>query len=117
MLIIKNSDYPTCMYSFLRNFDFAMLEFKFIPVFLKDYFIDTYIPRRGIFSDEFETLGYYYNTVVYNLFRKIFLWLLYFFVLLPLSMVTKKLLGEDSDTFQTWPDKFFFSGTMILFFA
>eukprot|EP00347_Sterkiella_histriomuscorum_P004310 403360935 len=117
MLVIKNSNYPVCIYSFLKNFDFTLLEFRFIPVFLKEDFIDTYIPRRGIFSDELENLSYYYNTVVYNVFRKIVLWLAYFFVLLPFAGLGRKLFGEDSDIFQIWPDKFFFSGTMIIFFA
>lgn len=117
-LIVKNANYSSCVRSFLRPLDFTLFEFKFIPIFLKDYIIDTYLPRRGLFSEEIETsLGLYYNSISYNIFRKIILWLVYFFVLYPLSGLLKMIFGLKSDALAAWPDKYFFSGTMIIFFS
>ncbi|CDW81534.1 UNKNOWN [Stylonychia lemnae] len=115
-VIVNDSNFSGSIYSFLMYFDFVLFEFKFIPVLIKDYIIDTYIPLRGIFTNELEAIGIYYNAISFNIFRKIMFWLIYFFVILPLSVILKRIFGDDSEVFNVWPDKFFFSGTMIIFF-
>ena len=116
LLLNGNTPYPSSIYTFLRYFDFVLMEFKFVPVLIQDLVSDQYIPKRGIFQEELENYGFYYNTISITTFRKILFWLCYFLVLLPVSLLTKRLFGEDSDNLYSWPDKFFFSGTMTLFF-
>jgi hypothetical protein len=45
------------------------------------------------------------------------MWGFYFLIFFPFSWVTKRLFRQDSDNLYVWPDKFFFSGTMLLFFT
>ena len=52
-----------------------------------------------------------------NIFRKLLLWVFYFVLLYPISLVLKRLYGEDSANLYYWPFKFFFSSTYVLFFA
>ncbi len=59
----------------------------------------------------------YYNSVVVNVFKKGIIWLAFFVIGLPLSFAGRKLFGQDSDNMYSWPNKYFFSGTMMLFFA
>ena len=117
LLLSGSTPYPSSIYTFLRYFDFVLMEFKFIPVLIQDLVTDEYIPQRAIFSDELEYYGFYYNTISITAFRKILFWLCYFLALLPLSLLARRLFGEDSDNLHSWPDKFFFSGTMTLFFS
>jgi hypothetical protein len=55
-----------------------------------------YLPVRGVFNKELIFFGYYYNTIAVNIFRKILFFVVYFAVLLPLSLVLRKLYGDDS---------------------
>jgi hypothetical protein len=54
---------------------------------------------------------------VVNIFRKCLIWALFFLVGFPMSLAARKLFGPDSENMYAWPDKYFFSGTMMLFFS
>ena len=46
-----------------------------------------------------------------------FIWVGFFGVSFPISLMARKLLGSDSENMYTWPEKYFFSGTMMIFFS
>ena len=117
MPLIKCGYFPITIFNFLKYFDYTLFEFNFIPIFLKDQILDSYNPSREAFSDELENYGYYYNTIAINIFRKFIFWMLYFILLLPISLICRRLLGKDSDIMKYWPDKIFFSGTTMIFFS
>ena len=116
-MLVKDYPITPLLKAFMSNFDFTLLELKNIPIFLLDEMIDSYVPLRGVFSDEISNYGLYYNTILVNNFRKILFCTIYFLILLPISLIARKLFGKDSDTINSWPDKYFFSGTTILFYA
>lgn len=88
------------------------------PLFSASSLVDDFIPLRGVYWEELHTIyGLYYNSTVVNIFNKAILWVLFFGIGFPLSLVGRKLFGKDSDNLYSWPDKYFFSGTMLMFFS
>ena len=121
LLSPKDSSYSQTIQTFLSAFDFTLLEFRFFQLndsLPRMQLVDDYIPLRGVYGDTLSHVyGMYYNTIVANILGKLFIWAGFFGITLPLSLVARKLLGSDSENMYAWPDKYFFSGTMMIFFT
>jgi hypothetical protein len=89
LLLVQDSYAPLTLSYFLQGLDFSMFEFRFIPIFLLGDITDDYIPLRGIYSEQLEVMGLYYNSVVVNTFRKCLLWTIYFAVILPIALLAR----------------------------
>lgn len=80
--------------------------------------VDDFIPLRGVYGETLTNVyGMYYNTIVANILGKLFMWGGFFGVTFPISLVARRLLGSDSENMYAWPSKYFFSGTMMIFFT
>ena len=80
--------------------------------------VDDFIPLRGVYGETLTNVyGMYYNTIVANILGKLFMWGGFFGVTFPISLVARRLLGTDSKNMYAWPSKYFFSGTMMIFFT
>ncbi len=121
LLTPKDSGYSETIKNFLSSLDFTLLEFRFFRIndsLPKMQLVDDYIPLRDAYGDTLvNVFGMYYNTVIANTLGKMFIWAGFFGLTLPVSLIARRLLGADSENMHTWPEKYFFSGTMIIFFA
>ena len=80
--------------------------------------VDDFIPLRAVYGETLTNIyGMYYNTIVANILAKIFIWAGFFGITFPISLIARRLLGSDSENMYAWPDKYFFSGTMMIFFT
>jgi hypothetical protein len=53
---------------------------------------------------------------VVNSLRKLYFLGAYFVIGYPVALVARSLFGQDSDNMYAWPEKYWFSGTMMVFF-
>jgi hypothetical protein len=121
LISVKDSGYSTTIKDFLSAFDFSLLEFRFLKLteaMTEFKIVDDFIPLRGVYGETVVNVyGMYFNTIVANVFCKILIWALFFGITLPISIIARRLFGQDSENMFTWPDKYLFSGTMMIFFA
>ncbi len=52
-----------------------------------------------------------------NSLRKLYFLGAYFAIGYPMALLARRLFGQDSDNMYAWPDKYWFSGTMMVFFS
>jgi hypothetical protein len=121
LLSPQRAGYSIPIKNFLSAFDFTLLEFRFFQ--LNDrmatmQLVDEFIPLRAVYGETLTNIyGMYYNTIVANILAKVLIWAGFFGITYPISLVARRLLGSDSENMYAWPDKYFFSGTMMIFFT
>ena len=52
-----------------------------------------------------------------NSLRKLYFLGAYLVIGYPVALVARRLFGQDSDNMYTWLEKYWFSGTMMIFFS
>jgi len=107
---------------FFRFFRYAQLETPWIQNFWSYYnWIDTGELKKNLYHDHIlYQLEYKYNSFLINNFTKIFAWFIFFCLLLlivTLDFVVSQCTKCRFKTLSLTRQKFFFSGTILFFFA